>query len=1162
MSESEDEEEEGAKGAFEEGKGGVFDFFFGNIRESLIMIGGGQNNNAKMMSAKGTNDNNDGSSLPRGSSDDASNNSSSSNNTTNNNAAAAFRRRGNAATMMTTFGGEGSNSSKFGYEEELFGTASGGSPTKQFGHPDGNTNTNDNHYNASSGSISMPSTPNGGGFANNNNNRTNSVNQATVNLINGILGTGALGLPYCFKLTGVFLTTMLIVVSACSTMFTTQCLLFSSAVTDAWSYEEVAFRTLGNRGKILVRICVVALLMGCSVAYVNIVSDIFSGVAGTIVPAGAEPSRGETMVAVVCFGFVPIGTMIRSAKALSSTSAFGIFIAWMFTLSVAVVYFFKSSVYPDLYAEHELAGNNAVQTWNSEKIMIVLPVLSFGFAASPIMYPVVQTLKDPTNNRVLSVANKSIWISGIAYFIIGLMGYLTFQDSASGDVLRNFGAEKGSWGVLMRTMKLLYCVSMATCVPVVFITLRETLTPVVLRVCQSPESQKEMSRGQDIGLNAVLFGSSLAMAFYIPNVEFVFGLVGATSCSTLIFTAPSLIFLSATSDSSGSYAKASSKVSSFGWITTLGLTTSRQIARLFCAFGVYLLVKSTEHTIRAVHEEQTLVDLVSSLHAAEAKASEAAVMYEKVYEAADKFQRVEKAESELSIAQTESEKTMQIVKDAVASLEKLSSKSDGGSSSSDFKNMFFGDSDDDAQGEVLKKSIEEVSEMSKSFGNVTIGSLIEAEATLEELSDEISDEKNEIEKEKNKEQERRDKDAALIAEATGTVVDFESIKESSSKNSESGKDGEKEEKEVEKLVADESETVKRVFETQSALSVLHDVATEVIGAMDVSHAGVSSASARAQSRLHEVQNVLNTTQMTAEVISKTLADLKEAKETQSENVLKAVMKAIENSGRNDEEGKDLMEALAQVENEARELAERRKEDEDEDEDKGSVPREETKQKKDTYSSDSTGDGISDETVAKLLDATKTAAEKMVVTEVEDIMKKTSKVKPEVVDRAAEIARQLRPKAVEESSEKPSINSLFDISNQKDKTTSGGDASQGGGGGEAGNEAASLDAGNATTAAHARALPDLTYEERKKEWKIKPLLDSEFFERAGKSKANSNNKEEAEELAAAVEASEEAKDDDDDGDLNWDSSFSKRVRSSSSSGSSSSNEGDALFEKNF
>ena len=1100
-----DSEREGDVG--DGGGGGVFEFFFGNIRENLISDSSSSSSSAKTTSSAGKmSDNN----VVRSSED---------NNNNNNNA--SFRRRGNASGGFSPREGATTTTTSFGYEEELFGMSSS-SPTKSF----------EQQQRASASSSSMPSTPSGS------NNRTNSVNQATVNLINGILGTGALGLPYCFKLTGVFLTTLLIVVSASATVFTTQCLLFASAVTDAWSYEEVAFRTLGNRGKILVRVCVVALLMGCSVAYVNIVSDIFSGVAGTIVPAGAEPSRGETMVAVVCFGFVPLGTMIRSAKALSSTSAFGIFIAWMFTLSVAVVYFFKSSVYPDLYAEHELAGNNAVQTWNNEKIMIVLPVLSFGFAASPIMYPVMQTLRDPTNNRVLSVANKSILISGIAYFTIGLMGYMTFQDSASGDVLRNFGAEKGSWGVLMRTMKLLYCVSMATCVPVVFITLRETLTPVVLRVCRSPESQREMSKGQDIGLNAVLFGSSLAMAFYIPNVEFVFGLVGATSCSTLIFTAPSLIFLSATSDNVGSYAKASSRVSSFGWITALGLTTCRQIARLFCAFGVYLLVKSTEHTIRAVHEEQTLVDLVSSLHAAETKASEAAVMYEKVYEAADKFQRVEKAETELSIAQTESEKTMQIVKDAVASLEKLSSKSDGSSSSSDLKSIFFG-SEDDAHGEVLKKSIEEVSEMSKSFGNVTIGSLIEAEATLEELSDEIGDEKSEAEKEQNKEQEQRDKDAALIAEATGTVVDFDSIKDSKKSESKDGenemKELEKEEKEVEKLVADESETVKRVFETQSALSVLHDVATEVISAMDVSHAGVSSASARAQSRLHEVQNVLNTTQMTAEVISKTLADLREAKETQSENVLKAVMKAIENSGRNDEEGKDLMEALAQVENEARELAERKKADQDEGKGTGSG-----KEKKDKDSSDASGDGISDETVAKLLDATKTAAEKMVVTEVEDIRKKTSKVKPEVVDRAAEIARQLRPKAVEETSDKPSINSLFDISNQKDKSASGGEVSQGGG--EAGKEGASTHAGNTTAA---KASSDLTYEERKKEWKIKPLLDTEFFERAGKSKAN-DNKEEAEELAAAVEAREEEKD-----ELNWDSSFSKIVRGASNGGGSTS-----------
>ena len=42
--------------------------------------------------------------------------------------------------------------------------------------------------------------------------------------------------------------------------------------------------------------------------------------------------------------------------------------------------------------------------------------------------------------------------------------------------------------------------------------------------------------------------------------------------------------------------------------------------------------------------------------------------------------------------------------------------------------------------------------------------------------------------------------------------------------------------------------------------------------MDVSHAGFLLVCGPAYDRLHEVQNVLNTTQMTTEVISKALAD--------------------------------------------------------------------------------------------------------------------------------------------------------------------------------------------------------------------------------------------------------------------------------------------------
>ena len=94
------------------------------------------------------------------------------------------------------------------------------------------------------------------------------------------------------------------------------------------------------------------------------------------------------------------------------------------------------------------------------------------------------------------------------------------------------------------------------------------------------------------------------------------------------------------------------------------------------------------------------------------------------------------------------------------------------------------------------------------------------------------------------------------------------------------------------------------------------------------------------------------------------------------------------------------------------------------------------------------------------------------------MKKTNDVKPEVVDRAAEIARQLRPKVVQESSDKPSINSLFDISNQKAKNV----AADGAGGGQVGSkEGANMDVGNTNTIGE-KIIPDVAHEERTKEWK--------------------------------------------------------------------------------
>ena len=163
---------------------------------------------------------------------------------------------------------------------------------------------------------------------------------------------------------------------------------------------------------------------------------------------------------------------------------------------------------------------------------------------------------------------------------------------------------------------------------------------------------------------------------------------------------------------------------------------------------------------------------------------------------------------------------------------------------------------------------------------------------------------------------------------------------------------------------------------------------------------------------------------------------------------------------------------------------------------------------------------------------------MVVTEVEDIMKKTNDVKPEVVDRAAEIARQLRPKVVQESSDKPSINSLFDISNQKDKNV----AADGDGGGQVGSKKDEHGCGKYQ---YHRRKNNTRRCSRRTHERVENQTSPRYgiFERAGEK--SKTNKEAEELLASTVEEREEERDNDGD-ELNWDSSFSKRVRGGTSS----------------
>ena len=120
--------------------------------------------------------------------------------------------------------------------------------------------------------------------------------QSVFNLVNAVLGAGVLGFPWAFKTCGLVLATLLVLITLVASELSMRLLMISSQLAGKRSYEELARHCFGRVGQRAVDFCVIIMNIGSLVASLNILADMFSSVAGTIIPPGAEPSRNMLLL--------------------------------------------------------------------------------------------------------------------------------------------------------------------------------------------------------------------------------------------------------------------------------------------------------------------------------------------------------------------------------------------------------------------------------------------------------------------------------------------------------------------------------------------------------------------------------------------------------------------------------------------------------------------------------------------------------------------------------------------------------------------------------------------------------------------------------------------------------------------------------------------------
>ncbi|GFH19163.1 Aa_trans domain-containing protein, partial [Haematococcus lacustris] len=224
------------------------------------------------------------------------------------------------------------------------------------------------------------------------------IQQSVLNLVNCIVGAGVLGYPYCFKSSGYMLATVIMLVCLVACRFSYQLMLYCTQLTSRRTFEDMAEQATGQLGKLTITLCVAALNLGSIVAYLNILADVLSSVAGTIIPPGAEPSRSVFLAGVTLFGALPVALIVRDHHVMASFSMASV--GFIVLFACVIVLFACLPTLPYVAAAH-----GEIRMWRMDGLLVAFPVMAYSFTAHPYYLGIFTSMQKPTQAGMLHVTD-------------------------------------------------------------------------------------------------------------------------------------------------------------------------------------------------------------------------------------------------------------------------------------------------------------------------------------------------------------------------------------------------------------------------------------------------------------------------------------------------------------------------------------------------------------------------------------------------------------------------------------------------------------------------------------------------------------------------------------------------------------------------------------
>ncbi|KAM4853682.1 solute carrier family 38 member 6 isoform 1-T1 [Thomomys bottae] len=327
---------------------------------------------------------------------------------------------------------------------------------------------------------------------------------SVFNLMNAIMGTGILGLAYVMANTGIIGFSFLLMMVAFLASYSVHLLLSLCIQTAVTCYEDLGLFAFGLPGKVVVASTIIIQNIGAMSSYLLIIKTELPAAISEFLTgdySGSWYLDGQKLLIIICVSIVFPLALLPKIGFLGYTSSLSFFFMVFFALVSA----------------------------------FALPTMAFSFLCHTSILPIYCELQSPSKKRMQNVTNTAIALSFLIYFISALFGYLTFYDKVESELLQGYSKYLPHDAAVM-TVKLCILFAVLLTVPLIHFPARKAL--MLLLFSSSPFSWIRHSL-VTLALNVII----ILLAMYVPDIRNVFGIIGASTSTCLIFVFPGLFYL-------------------------------------------------------------------------------------------------------------------------------------------------------------------------------------------------------------------------------------------------------------------------------------------------------------------------------------------------------------------------------------------------------------------------------------------------------------------------------------------------------------------------------------------------------------------------------------------------------------------------------------------